>query len=67
MRRRGKGMTNLEWLARNEEYLYDWSFCECAHLAKYGKFCVLYKCGDCEFRRAWVILETLEAEHEEKN
>lgn len=68
MRRRGKDMTNLEWLAENidamENYCY---FCQCAHLAKYGYRCGFKVCDDCELENNANVVKALMEEHKEQN
>lgn len=59
-------MTNLEWLARNADDLYDCSFCEYAHVARHGKYCEIGEYDDCELRSAAELLKALNEEHEEK-
>ena len=59
-------MTNLEWIAKNGRNLFDFNFCEYAHVAKYGKYCP-FDCEDCKFNSDVEVVKALMEEHEEKD
>lgn len=59
-------MTNLEWLARDTDDLEQMYLCEFAYLAKYGMYCEVGECDDCEMRNVSELIKTLNEEHEEE-